>query len=59
MPLIWNVDGTTGVRGEGWEQAMSKSAFDKIAEGIKEAIQIARGERKPAKLYVPPERKPE
>jgi putative transcriptional regulator len=34
---------------------MSKRAFDKIAGGIKEAIQIARGERKPAKLYVPPE----
>jgi putative transcriptional regulator len=34
---------------------MSKRAFDKIAEGIKEAIEIARGARKPAKLYVPPE----
>jgi putative transcriptional regulator len=34
---------------------MSKRAFDKIAEGVKEAIQIARGERQPAKLYVPPE----
>jgi putative transcriptional regulator len=34
---------------------MSKRAFEKIAEGAKEAIAIARGERKPAKLYVPPE----
>jgi putative transcriptional regulator len=34
---------------------MSKSAFDKIAEGLKEAIAIARGEKKPAKLFVPPE----
>lgn len=34
---------------------MSKRAHDKIAEGLKEAIAIARGEAKPAKLYVPPE----
>jgi putative transcriptional regulator len=34
---------------------MSKRAYDKIAEGLKEAIAIARGEAKPAKLYVPPE----
>ena len=34
---------------------MSKRAFDKIAEGLREAIAIARGERKPAKLFVPPE----
>src|ERR1700680_886390 len=34
---------------------MSKKAVDKIAEGMKEAIEIARGERQPAKLYVPPE----
>jgi putative transcriptional regulator len=34
---------------------MSKRAFDKVAEGLKEAIAIARGEKKPAKLFVPPE----
>jgi len=34
---------------------MSKRAYDKIAEGLKEAIAIARGEEKPAKLFVPPE----
>jgi hypothetical protein len=34
---------------------MSKRAYDKIAEGLKEAIAIARGKAKPAKLYVPPE----
>lgn len=34
---------------------MSKRAFDKIAEGLKEAIAIARGKKKPAKLFVPPE----
>ena len=34
---------------------MSKRAFDKIAEGLREAIAVARGERKPAKLFVPPE----
>jgi putative transcriptional regulator len=34
---------------------MTKRAHDKIAEGLKEAIAIARGEKKPAKLYVPPE----
>jgi putative transcriptional regulator len=34
---------------------MSKRAFDKIAEGLKEAIAIGRGEAKPAKLFVPPE----
>lgn len=28
---------------------MSKKAFDKIAEGIREAIAVARGEKKPAK----------
>jgi putative transcriptional regulator len=33
---------------------MSK-AFDKIAEGLREAIAIAHGEGKPAKLFVPPE----
>jgi putative transcriptional regulator len=35
--------------------AMSRRAFDKIAEGLNEAIAIARGEKKPAKIYVPPE----
>ena len=34
---------------------MSKRAFDKIAEGLNEAIEIARGERTPAKLFIPPE----
>jgi putative transcriptional regulator len=34
---------------------MSKKAFDKIAEGLTEAIAIARGEAKPAKLHVPAE----
>ena len=33
---------------------MSKQTFDKIAEGLKEAIAIVRGEAKPAKLFVPP-----
>jgi putative transcriptional regulator len=34
---------------------MSKKAFDKIAEGLNEALAIARGEAKPAKLHVPAE----
>ena len=34
---------------------MSKKAFDKIAEGLTEALAIARGEVKPAKLHVPAE----
>ena len=34
---------------------MSKKAFDKIAEGAREALAIARGEAKPARLFVPPE----
>lgn len=34
---------------------MSKKAFDKIAEGLREAIAVARNERAPAKLHVPPE----
>lgn len=34
---------------------MSKKAFDKIAEGLTEALAIARGEKKPAKLHIPPE----
>jgi hypothetical protein len=32
---------------------MSKKAFDKIAEGLTEALAIARGERKCARLYPP------
>ncbi len=34
---------------------MSKAAFDKIAEGLTEALAIARGKAKPARLFVPPE----
>jgi putative transcriptional regulator len=34
---------------------MSKKAFDKIAEGLKEAIAVTRGEKKPARLFVPAE----
>ncbi|RTE92460.1 helix-turn-helix domain-containing protein [Bradyrhizobium sp. LVM 105] len=34
---------------------MSKKAFDKIAAGLTEALEIARGNSKPTKLYVPPE----
>jgi putative transcriptional regulator len=34
---------------------MSKKAFDKIAEGLKEALAVARGEKKAFKLHVPPE----
>lgn len=34
---------------------MSKKAFDKIAEGLNEALSIARGASKPAKLHIPPE----
>lgn len=34
---------------------MSKKAFDKIAAGLTEALAIARGEAKPAKLHVPAE----
>lgn len=32
---------------------MTKKAFDKIAAGLGEAVKIARGEAKPAKLHVP------
>ena len=32
-----------------------KSAFEKIEEGLQEALAIARGEAKPAKLFNPPE----
>jgi putative transcriptional regulator len=34
---------------------MNKKAFDKIAEGLKEAIAVTRGEKKPARLFVPAE----
>jgi len=34
---------------------MSKRAFDKIAEGLREAIAVGRGESKPARLFIPPE----
>jgi len=39
---------------EGWKD-MSKKAFDKIAEGLTDALSTARGETKPAKLHIPPE----
>ena len=38
-----------------WRGPLSKKAFDKIAAGLTEAIAIARGEAKPARLYVPSE----
>lgn len=34
---------------------MSKRAFDKIAEGLNEAIAIARNEARPARMHVPAE----
>ncbi len=34
---------------------MSKKAFDKIAEGLNEALAVARGQAKPAHLHVPSE----
>ncbi len=34
---------------------MTKRAFTKIAEGLSEAIAIARGESEPARLHVPTE----
>lgn len=34
---------------------MTKAAFNKIAEGLIEALAIARGEVEPARLHVPPE----
>lgn len=34
---------------------MTKRAFDTIAEGLREAIDIARGDARPAKLHVPDE----
>lgn len=35
--------------------ASKKTAFKKIKEGLDEALTIARGETKPAKLYIPSE----
>jgi putative transcriptional regulator len=32
-----------------------KTAYEKIEEGLKEALEIARGNAKPANLFVPPE----
>lgn len=34
---------------------MSKRAFDQIAEGLQEALAVARGEAEPHKLHVPAE----
>jgi putative transcriptional regulator len=34
---------------------MSKAAFDKIAEGLTEALAVARGQAEPAGLHVPTE----
>jgi putative transcriptional regulator len=34
---------------------MSKKAFDKIAAGLTEALAIARGDAKAARLHIPPE----
>jgi putative transcriptional regulator len=34
---------------------MTKKAFDKIAAGLNDAIAVARGESKPARLHVPAE----
>ena len=34
---------------------MSRKAFDKVAEGLTEALGIARGEAKPARLHIPSE----
>ncbi len=34
---------------------MTKAAFDKIAEGLNEALSIARGTAQPAHMYVPAE----
>ena len=34
---------------------MSKRAFDKTTKGLREALSIARGDAKPAKLHIPPE----
>ena len=34
---------------------MGRKAFDKVAEGLNEALAIARGVAKPARLYIPAE----
>lgn len=34
---------------------MTKRAFDKIAAGLNEALAVARGEAKPARVYIPAE----
>jgi putative transcriptional regulator len=34
---------------------MAKKAFEKIAAGLREAIEVARGKATPARLHVPPE----
>ncbi|WP_218064118.1 helix-turn-helix domain-containing protein [Nguyenibacter vanlangensis] len=34
---------------------MSKKAFDKISEGLSEALSVARGQSEPARLHIPPE----
>ena len=34
---------------------MSRKAFDRIAEGLAEAIAIARGDAEPARLFIPHE----
>ncbi|MFA5951259.1 MAG: helix-turn-helix domain-containing protein [Hyphomicrobium sp.] len=34
---------------------MGKKAFDKIAKGLNEALAFARGDLKPARLYIPAE----
>jgi putative transcriptional regulator len=34
---------------------MGKTAFEKIARGLNEAIEFARGELKPVRLYIPAE----
>ena len=34
---------------------MTKAAFNKIAEGLAEALTIAKGDASPARLHVPPE----
>ena len=34
---------------------MSRKAFDKIAEGLNEALAVAVGDAEPARMYVPPE----
>ena len=36
-------------------EEMGRKAFDKVAEGLNEALAIARGAAKPARLYVPAE----